>query len=499
MITRIEIDGFKTFRDFGLNLGPFVAIVGANASGKSNLFDAIKFVAGVAQTDIRSAMQDIRGTPVELFRSVGPSERQTSMTFAIEMLLPPKGVDSFGTAFELRTQRLRYEIEVAVRVDEDDRFQDVYVRHERCTALAKSEERQTDLGNGSPIKYDGRLKPFIVTDRDAAGEPRGFEIRQDGPNKRGHPVVLPAVGAPRTALSTISTAEFPHLYAVREMLASIQFLHADPQASRRPTDRLAPRRMLPDASNLATVLAKLREETANRRCPNGVLTDIGIDLSSLIPSVASIQVDDSLSPTEHSFSIKLADANSFNSRVMSDGTLRLLALLTVLNDPKHGGVLCFEEPENGVHEARIEALIEILRSTAGYQGDESPSCFQILVNTHSPAVLAALEDREVVLCDVVGRSRAGSHRTMRTRMRTVGSSDAETGLTQAEVAAVLRRPTGVLGIQRRPRPPDGCPRGREASGSEEHPAGGDGRGSAARSPKAQCGGDLAQHRATSVD
>ncbi len=443
MITRIEIDGFKTFRDFGLDLGPFVAIVGANASGKSNLFDAIKFVAGVAQQDIRSAMRDIRGTPVELFRSTAPCRRRKSMAFAIEMLLPPNGVDSFGTAFLLRSQRIRYEVEVAARVDEDNRFQDVYVRHERCVALPKSQERQPDIGNGSPIKYDGRLKPFVVT-RKVRGEPRGFEIRQDGTKKRGRPVVLPATGAPRTALSTITTAEFPHLYAVREMLASIQFLHADPQASRRPTDRLAPRRMLPDASNLATVLARLREETANGHSLDGVLTDIGIDLSSLIPSVAGIQMDDSASPTEHSFSIKLADANSFSSRVISDGTLRLLALLTVLNDPEHGGVLCFEEPENGVHEARVEALIEILRNTAGYQDNESPSSFQILVNTHSPAVLAALEDHEVVLCDVVGRSRAGSRRMMWTRMRTGVSSDAETGLTQAEVNAVLRRPTGMV-------------------------------------------------------
>ena len=444
MITRIEIDGFKTFRNFGLDLGPFVAIVGANASGKSNLFDAIKFVAGVAQTDIRSAMQDIRGTPVELFRSIGPRRRRSSMTFAIEMLLLPKGVDAFGTAFELRAQRLRYEVEVADRVDERNRFQDVYVRHERCVALSKSEERQADIGNGSPVKYDGRLKPFVITDRNAEGEPRGFEIRQDGPKKRGRPVVLPATGAPRTALSTITTAEFPHLYAVREMLASIQFLHADPQASRRPTDRLAPRRMLPDASNLATVLARLREETADDHSQDGVLTGIGIDLSSLIPSVARIQVDESPSSTEHSFSIKLADANSFSSRVISDGTLRLLALLTVLNDPEHGSVLCFEEPENGVHEARVEALIEILRSTAGYQDNESPSSFQILVNTHSPAVLDALEDGEVVLCDVVGRSQAGSRRMMWTRMRTGVSSDAETGLTQAEINAVLRRPAGMV-------------------------------------------------------
>ena len=48
MLTRIEIDGFKTFEDFSLALGPLTVIAGTNASGKSNLFDAIS-AAGAAR------------------------------------------------------------------------------------------------------------------------------------------------------------------------------------------------------------------------------------------------------------------------------------------------------------------------------------------------------------------------------------------------------------------------------------------------------------------
>ena len=90
MITRIEIDGFKTFDRFVLDLRPFTAVVGPNASGKSNLFDAIKFVSRLAQTDIREAMLELRGRPEELFRrtSTGRSDR---MAFAVEVLLEPHG------------------------------------------------------------------------------------------------------------------------------------------------------------------------------------------------------------------------------------------------------------------------------------------------------------------------------------------------------------------------------------------------------------------------
>ena len=96
MITRLEIDGFKSFERFELELQPFTAIVGPNASGKSNSFDALKFLARLSQTDIRNAMNDLRGEPEELFRTTAFGSLN-SMTFAIEVLLEPEGTDAFGT------------------------------------------------------------------------------------------------------------------------------------------------------------------------------------------------------------------------------------------------------------------------------------------------------------------------------------------------------------------------------------------------------------------
>ncbi len=61
MLTRIEIDGFKTFENFSLDLDPLTAVVGPNASGKSNLFDGLRFLSLLAQFDIRTAMQGLRG------------------------------------------------------------------------------------------------------------------------------------------------------------------------------------------------------------------------------------------------------------------------------------------------------------------------------------------------------------------------------------------------------------------------------------------------------
>jgi len=259
------------------------------------------------------------------------------------------------------------------------------------------------------------VSPFIELNesRDA------LQIRQDGPKRHGNPMKLSLKEASRTALSTITTAEFPHLYALREALASIRFLEINPRAARNANDRFEDRALKPDASNLAAVLAHLKEETASEHRPEGVLSDIAADLASLIPSVSRLRIQSDPNQRQYSFSLGFTGDLSFSSRVISDGTLRLLALLTVLNDPDRRGTLCFEEPENGVHEGRVPMLVEFLRNAANISFDpESPS-FQILLNTHSPKVMTALRDTEIVAADaVVEIDPATRVRSSKTRMRT---------------------------------------------------------------------------------
>ena len=57
MLTRIEIDGFKTFENQAIDLTPFTAIIGNNAAGKSNLFDAIQLLSHLATRDVAEAMR----------------------------------------------------------------------------------------------------------------------------------------------------------------------------------------------------------------------------------------------------------------------------------------------------------------------------------------------------------------------------------------------------------------------------------------------------------
>jgi predicted ATPase len=435
MLTRIEIDGFKTFENARLDVSPFLVLLGPNASGKSNLFDAIRFLSQLALTDLRTACRDLRGEPHELFRRSVGGEPGNKMSFAVEVLLEPRVRDPWGQEVELVHTRLRYE--VGIERHRDSRgIERLVVAREEARALIRSEDRWL-----SGVEPEGvvprvseafreqfmsyakhRRNPFLET-KEKEGKP-SFEIHQDIRAGR----VRPAEAAEATVLSSMGSAEFPHLYALREELRSWRFLHLDPAALRRPSPTIAPEILERDGSNLATVLARIQAETRTEERPSGALTDIAADLGELISGVSGISVEEDDRNREYRVSVALRDGFPFSSRVISDGTLRVLALLTMLHDPKHGGLVCFEEPENGVHPMRLRRLIERLRQlvTDPESAERTAEPLtQILMNSHSPVVLAALKaGRElpidVVFADVIASADPGTGKlTRRTRLRPI--------------------------------------------------------------------------------
>lgn len=442
MLTKIEITGFKSFSDFDLELSPLTAIVGPNATGKSNLFDAVRFLSLLAQHDIRTAMQGLRGLPEELFRQ-SPSGQSRQMSFAIEVFLPKRGVDAFGSEYEITAQRLRYELGLRMVVDHHGKPRGVIVHREACYPLAKKDDNSKYLSS-IKISYNSRINPFIRLNE--GGD--ALEVRQDGRQKHGKPMRFSLKDAARSALSTITTSEFPHLYALRHYLASIKFLEINPQAARLPNDLFEDRILRPDASNLSAVLSRIKDQSASRSRPDGALADIAADLGALIPSVKRINLINEPDQRQFAFSLDFSDRSQFSSRVISDGTLRLLALLTVLRDPDRRGTLCFEEPENGVHEGRIGILIKILRSATRVSVTDGRHPFQILMNTHSPKVMEALDDSEIVAADNVAVLDPKRRiRSVKTRMRThvVESSDLydpERNLTRTEIERLLQKAQG---------------------------------------------------------
>src|ERR1051325_718993 len=120
MLTRLKVTGFKNLVDVDLRFGPFTCIAGANAVGKSNLFDAIRFLSALADRPLLEAALSVRdegGRSSDLrdiFHRVG--ERSADrMAFEAEMIVPAEGQDDLGQRAEASITFLRYSVEIALR------------------------------------------------------------------------------------------------------------------------------------------------------------------------------------------------------------------------------------------------------------------------------------------------------------------------------------------------------------------------------------------------
>ena len=214
-----------------------------------------------------------------------------------------------------------------------------------------------------------------------------ISLHQDGHSRHKATV---AAKAERTILSGVANAEYPHAFAAREEMRSWKFLQLNPQALRQPSSMLAPSFIAADGALLPTTLARMQAEDPY------LLNDLSRDMANLVPGLLNIEVQKDKSRDQYLIQATTQDGRTFSSRVLSDGTLRLLALAALKNDPQHSGVLCLEEPENGVHPFRLQNLLELLNDLATDFSDpdqaidtaEREPLRQLLVNTHSPTLVS---------------------------------------------------------------------------------------------------------------
>ena len=133
-----------------------------------------------------------------------------------------------------------------------------------------------------------------------------------------------------------------------------------------------------------------------------VYTTIANRLADLIDDVREVRVDRDERRELLTLLVTGRDNTPHPARALSDGTLRFLALAAIDIDPLAQGVLCLEEPENGIHPARIPAILRLLQDIATdtqYAVGEDNPLRQVIVNTHSPAFVSQVPDDCLVVAE----------------------------------------------------------------------------------------------------
>ncbi len=405
MLLRLEVDGFKNLVGFDALFGPFNCIAGENGVGKSNVFDVIQLLSLAADRSLLEAAQAVRsssedgvGEPGHLF-TVGSKRR--SMRFAVEMVTPSDVVDDFGTTVSPSISLLRYELEVGVEASTTaSRHSRLVVEREELRHINRGDAHKhlrfplsVSQFRNAIVNGERRGGPFISTPE---GDDRIF-LHQDG-GSRGRPRHPLPTRAGTTVVSTINTADNPTVLAAKREMQSWRRLALEPTALRAADRFMDPQALDSDGRHLAAALYRIANEADGSaddvyaRIANRVSGLAGVDIRSL-----RVDADE----TRQLLSVVVVDAGGreLPARSLSEGTLRYLALCVLLEDPTMTGLITMEEPENGIHPANLEQVVRLVRDLAVDSqlppGADNP-LRQVIVNTHSPAVVRLIGEPDLL-------------------------------------------------------------------------------------------------------
>jgi predicted ATPase len=399
MITRIKINGFKSLVDTDLYLGPFTCIAGANAIGKSNFFDALVFLSHLADDTILQAVKAVRSENQkhsnirDIFFRNG-SEYLKEMSFEIDMIIPKISEDDLGQVAEATITSLKYCLRL--KLNESIDGEAVEIVSEELKPLTQTETKKNIFFDYNKdwlsSVLDGRRStaaPFISVDVDK------IRLHQDG--SKGRTTDFIAKKMPRTLLSTV-TAESPTAFLARQEIRNWTMLQFEPSALRQPNSvyEVKNAEITANGLNLPATLYRLHSDKKDRDIYQ-ILTN---KLKGLVEDVNEITIDKDEKRDLLTLQIGFKGGLILPAQSLSDGTLRFLGLAIIEEDSMSSGLICLEEPENGINPKKVLEMVNLLKGIAtdtDYPVDENNPLRQVIINTHSPIVVSAVPDESLYL------------------------------------------------------------------------------------------------------
>ena len=411
MLTAFKLNNFKSFQDEAvLPLGgALTVLIGANAAGKSNVLEALRLLSwlasgnklGAIQREVNRADKVVRGRVPDLFRR---GEHRFALGCQVQ---DAAGDSSLSMALALRGDDLHI---VAERMDTGTGVplydMDQPSQGELATEAGVAYNNFSKGGNKPHIKVTDQMAVFAQLDSPASFHANHRKAQQE----------IPRV-----------------CKAYQALLSNVLFLDPVP-ARMRDFSFLADKRLGGDGANLSSVLYQLwcegeldfdvdawLEQQGRLASPSDFeLTRLRQEqcrgeLISFIQSLPEQDITglDFLQGPRGDVMVQLIETFSgtprrFEAALLSDGTLRVLAIAAAMLSAPEGSLVVIEEIDNGVHPSRARHLLERIQAVAERRN------LRVLLSTHNPAMLDALPDKavpDVVFC--YRDTRSGDSRLVR--------------------------------------------------------------------------------------
>lgn len=377
MLKSLRLENFKSFKNAELSLGDLTVLVGTNASGKSNIRDAFRFLHGISRGySIAEIIGEKYGEGGVLqWRGIRGGTKE--ITYC--------GADSFAISisFSVHDGDTEYDMDYRIEVQLDSSSPFPYIIFEVLNCKQTNNpifaSFDSTLNNHNSVRfYDswhsrgGDYFPNYI--------PMLFQIEKENRLKG----VISKIDIDFDIPVTKKLCEL-----ALNSIGDMRFLDLSPDVMKLPT--FAGQNTLGDrGENLSSVMLDIcRDETRK-----AILLDW---LQSLTPMDAK----DFDFPEDFTGKVLLrieeASGQKTTAYSASDGTLRFLGLLAALLGNQRSRFYFFEEPENGIHPNRLSLLLQLM------QQEVSNSSMQIVITTHSPLLLNFLSPESLEYASLMYR------------------------------------------------------------------------------------------------
>lgn len=373
MIALVEALGYRALRYVRQPLGRFHVLVGPNASGKTTFLDVPAFLGKLVSDGLEAAV----GERTQNFEDLTWCRRGESLELAVEARIPQER----RRLLDADRDTIRYEVAIGL-----GQGGEVCILAEKAVLKCARLEppRQTAL-----FPEPRAVPETLVTPTRTSGVRQVLNKVLDG-NDNFYPEIPKGfspsfkLGPRKSALGNLpeDESQFPVASWFKAFLTNgIQQFVLNSTAIRRASPPGQVRGFKPDGSNLPWVVADLERRSEPR------FREWIAHLQTALPDLEGIRTVERADDKHRYLMLRYRSGVEVPSWMVSDGTLRLLALTLPAYLPDFSGVYLIEEPENGIHPRAIHTMFQSLSSVYGAQ---------ILMATHSPVILSAVEAGDVL-------------------------------------------------------------------------------------------------------
>ena len=335
MLRRLILKSFRSVHAAAIDLDNPTLLVGQNGAGKSNVVDALAFLAELMSSPLSAAFDRRGGIAAVRNRRLGQSH-PPNMGFRVDVSQPDVNTKEAMYAFDVRARK-NYGFEIV---------------REQCAVVG----------------LDGFTTWW-------------FDRRRDGEFSSNASSLSPALEPEALALPLIGGDS--RFRPIVQFLSDMRVYRIEPVVLREMQEPDSGSRLNTDGSNAASVLREIE-----RNSPHGRQQILAL-LEHIVPNTVDVKPKAHGNKLALEFAQQWPDARSikFEAFNMSDGTLRALGLLAAVFQQTRPSVLVIEEPEATIHPGAMEAVLDLL--------EHATRDMQVIATTHSPDLLDAkwIEDR----------------------------------------------------------------------------------------------------------